>query len=108
MMSVAPARGPFYFGEGMAQTPIQVEEAGNKGFNLMKMAKAGLPVPAGFVLGTSYCAEYLRHHEMPPGLGEAIRSGVAQLEAVTGMRFGGSRKPMLLSVRSGAASRCLG
>ena len=31
------------------------EEVGNKAWNLMRMAKAGLPVPAGFVLPTEWC-----------------------------------------------------
>jgi len=69
----------------------------------MKMARAGLPVPPGFVIGTSFCAEYLRCRAMPPGIADLIRSGVAQLETSTGLGFGGNRKPMLLSVRSGAA-----
>ena len=104
-MTVAsdPTDGPFYFGANLQQTAARLDEVGNKGFNLMKMARAGLPVPPGFVLGTSFCAEYLRKHKMPSGLDELIRSGVGQIERATGLGFGGSRKPMLLSVRSGAA-----
>jgi pyruvate,orthophosphate dikinase len=85
------------------QNHATVDEVGNKGYNLMKMARIGLPVPPGFVLATSFSARYLRDRTVPPGLVELIRSGVREIENATGLGFGGSRKPMLLSVRSGAA-----
>ena len=31
------------------------EEVGNKAWNLMRLAEAGLPVPPAFVLPTSWC-----------------------------------------------------
>ena len=80
-----------------------MEEVGNKGFNLMKMARIGLPVPPGFVIGTSFCAEYFKARSMPPGLVALIRSGVQELESATGLGFGSPRKPMLVSIRSGAS-----
>src|SRR5271169_5545832 len=97
------AEYPPSFGSGLQQPHVTVEEVGNKGFNLMKMARLGLPVPPGFVLGTSFCAEYLRERSLSPAVLGLMKSGVQELENVTGFQFGGSRKPMLLSVRSGAA-----
>ena len=35
--------------------PGGAEEVGNKAFNLMRMAAAGLPVPPGFVLPAGWC-----------------------------------------------------
>ena len=72
---------------------------GNKAWNLMRLAHAGLPVPPGFVLPTTWCrkrpdAATLRH---------ALAAGIARLEAATGLEFRSPRRPLLVSVRSGAA-----
>lgn len=93
----------FHFGANMRQDQATVDEVGNKGFNLMRMARIGLPVPPGIIVGTSFCAAYLRDRALPPALMDLIRSGVQELETSTGLGFGSPRKPMLLSVRSGAA-----
>jgi pyruvate, orthophosphate dikinase len=97
------AEYPPSFGSGLQQPHANFEEVGNKGFNLMKMARIGLPVPPGFILGTSFCAAYLRERSLSPAVLGLMKSGVHELENATGFQFGGSRKPMLLSVRSGAA-----
>ncbi len=95
--------GVFYFGMTTQQFETTIEEVGSKAFNMMRMSRIGLPVPPGFVLGTSFCAEYLHIHSLPSGLIDLIRTGINQLEKSTGLTFGGKRKPMLLSIRSGAA-----
>ena len=78
-------------------------EVGNKAWNLMRMATAGLPVPPGFVLPTIWCGQ---SHEPDTGksaqLG-VLRQGIERLEHATGLGFGLPRKPLLVSVRSGAA-----
>ncbi len=75
---------------------------GNKAFNLMRLCGAGMPVPPGFVLSVDWCrrrrAGSLTEEELDAGLA----AGIAQLEALTGQRFGSERKPLLVSVRSGA------
>lgn len=73
---------------------------GFKAYNLMRMTMIGLPVPHGFVLGTAYCRAFL-NREMPELRG-LLASQVRRLEAGTGLGFGGERKPLLVSVRSGA------
>jgi len=73
---------------------------GFKAYNLMRMSAIGLPVPHGFVLGTAYCRAFLDHKL--PDLRDLLASQVRRLEAGTGLVFGGERKPLLLSVRSGA------
>lgn len=69
---------------------------GNKAFNLARMAALGLPVPPGFVIGTAWCA---RADEVGPAL---WRPALTRLEEATGRRLGDPRRPLLLSVRSGA------
>jgi pyruvate,orthophosphate dikinase len=78
--------------------PGEAAEVGNKAWNLMRMAEAGLPVPAGFVLPTDWCRARRDTALLP-----ALAQGIAQLERATGQGFGSQRRPLLVSVRSGAA-----
>ena len=77
---------------------------GAKAAGLIQMAEAGLPVPHGFTLSTSVCGAY---HARGRHLGEdvitLVSQGIQQLEHSTGKRFGGERRPLLVSVRAGAA-----
>ncbi len=78
---------------------------GNKAFNLMRLTALGLPVPPGFVLGTGYCRSYLDGgRRRLAGLGELLANHVRRLENLTGRCFGDERRPLLVSVRSGAAA----
>jgi pyruvate,orthophosphate dikinase len=77
------------------------EEIGNKAWNLMRMAQAGLPVPPAFVLPTAWC--HRTEPALAPQLHDVLTKGVGLLESATGLRFGASRRPLLVSVRSGAA-----
>ncbi len=70
---------------------------GNKAWNLMRLAAAGLAVPPAFVLPTSWCGR-----TDPKALRATLTEGIRRLEAATGLRFGSSRRPLLVSVRSGA------
>ena len=84
-------------GQPPADTPLPgPEQLGNKAHNLARMAALGLPVPPAFVLGTAWCAAL-----QPPG--PAVwQPALAALEQASGARFGDDRRPLLLSVRSGA------
>lgn len=79
-------------------------EVGNKAWNLMRMAGAGIAVPPGFVLPTWWCREYRAARGDDQALAETLASGISSLEAATGLRFGCARRPLLISVRSGAAT----
>ncbi len=75
---------------------------GGKGAGLALMAgELGLPVPPGFTL-TTEAFDCYRSEGWNAELDEALRSGVAGIEAVAGRHFGGAEAPLLLSVRSGA------
>ena len=79
------------------------EEVGNKAWNLMRMAAAGISIPPAFVLPTSWCHRYRAGHMDKAALTEALASGIVVLETATGLSFGCSRRPLLVSVRSGAS-----
>ena len=86
---------------GAAPAGGGAQEVGNKAWNLMLMARAGLPVPAAFVLPTSWWRRPMPAHEPP--LRATLAEGIARLETATGLAFGAARRPLLVSVRSGAA-----
>ncbi|MBX3112387.1 MAG: pyruvate, phosphate dikinase [Fimbriimonadaceae bacterium] len=76
---------------------------GGKGANLAEMSNIGLPVPPGFTVTTQVCTEYYASGKaLPTGLMDDMRKAVADVEANTGRKFGGTDKPLLFSVRSGA------
>jgi pyruvate,orthophosphate dikinase len=80
------------------------ELLGGKGANLAEMANLGIPVPPGFTITTEVCVDYLKAGEFPDGVTDAVAEGMRWLEARTERRFGGTESPLLVSVRSGAAS----
>ncbi len=75
---------------------------GGKGYALAEMVRAGFPVPPGFTVTTEACRHYHREGQVPEGLWEEVREGMATLERTTGRAFGGEGLPLLVSVRSGA------
>jgi pyruvate, orthophosphate dikinase len=91
-------------GDGRKQTWPD-DEVGSKAANLARMAALGLPVPPAFVLPIEACADLaaaVGSAERP--LGEALNEGIRYLESATGTKFDDRRRPLLLSVRSGAAA----
>jgi pyruvate,orthophosphate dikinase len=80
------------------------ESIGAKAANLARMAALGLPVPPAFVLPIELCAAIVDGHSgARQALYDGLRDGIAFLESVTGDKFGDKRRPLLVSVRSGAA-----
>jgi len=95
----------YFFGEGKAEGKASMKGLlGGKGANLAEMTSIGLPVPAGFTIGTNAC-EYFNIHEglFPQGLEEEVLSALKKLEKVMGAQLGDKKNPLLVSVRSGAA-----
>jgi pyruvate,orthophosphate dikinase len=86
---------------GAALAKGGAKEVGNKAWNLMRMAQAGLAVPPAFVLPTTWCRRNKPAHD--PMLRQTLAEGIARLEAATGLGFGAKHRPLLVSVRSGAA-----
>ena len=76
---------------------------GGKGEGLHSMTRAKIPVPPGFTITTDASNYYSSHDKnWPEGLTEEINSNLARLEGVLGKKLGDSKKPLLVSVRSGA------
>ena len=77
---------------------------GGKGASLKEMSRAGLLVPPGFTITTECCARYFAGgHTWPDGLETQVRQALARLEAEAARAFGRGERPLLVSVRSGAA-----
>ena len=72
------------------------ESMGSKAFNLLRMAKIGLPIPPALVVGTHYTQN--PDECMLPIFGV----GLAALQEASGLVFGDARAPLIVSVRSGA------
>jgi len=91
------------FGKKTDGDAKQRELLGGKGANLAEMARIGLPVPPGFTITTEVCTYFYGHKRTyPKSLDEQIRSSVALMEKQLGKKLGDKKKPLLLSVRSGA------
>jgi pyruvate, orthophosphate dikinase len=76
---------------------------GGKGANLAEMTNLGLPVPAGFTIGTNVCTYYYANdHKYPPELKKLVDEAMAKIEKEMGARFGSTDNPLLVSCRSGA------
>ena len=80
------------------------EAIGAKAAILAQVARLGLPVPPAFVLPIGLGAAMLNgEREAERTFAGWLEEGIAFLEEETGLRFGHRRKPLLVSVRSGAA-----
>ncbi|MFD0566013.1 pyruvate, phosphate dikinase [Kitasatospora saccharophila] len=87
-----------------ARTGGTAETLGGKAAGLVVLHRLGLPVPAGFVVTTEGCRAFRRDGRLPAGLDGELATAVADLERATGRTFGGPRRPLAVSVRSGAAA----
>ena len=73
------------------------DNMGSKAFNLLRMTDIGLPVPPALVIGTHYT-------KAPDECMLPVFSvGLPALEDAAGLVIGDPRKPLIVSVRSGAA-----
>ncbi|HEY7027553.1 MAG TPA: PEP/pyruvate-binding domain-containing protein, partial [Gemmatimonadales bacterium] len=94
----------YFFGQGRADgTATMKEVLGGKGAGLAEMTNLGIPVPPGFTIAASLCITYLETQQFPPWLRSQVETSLQRLEAATNRHFGGKERPLLVSVRSGAA-----
>ncbi|MFA6088755.1 MAG: pyruvate, phosphate dikinase [Candidatus Woesearchaeota archaeon] len=96
----------YYFGDGSAEGNKSMKELlGGKGANLAEMSTIGVPVPSGFTITTNVCDEYYKvGKKLPAELMAEVKLNLAKVEKSTGMKLGDATNPLLVSVRSGAAS----
>ncbi len=95
----------YFFGGGKAQGNATMKAyLGGKGANLAEMTNLGVPVPPGFTISTAVCGEYYKAKgKWPKGLARQVDANIAKLEKTMGAKLGDANKPLLVSVRSGAA-----
>jgi pyruvate,orthophosphate dikinase len=94
----------FSFGNGVAEgAGLGKETLGGKGAGLAEMTALGVPVPPGFTIETSVCADISRGASLD-GIRAEVESALHKLEHDADKRFGDPRNPLLVSVRSGARS----
>ncbi len=94
----------FSFGNGSAEgAGLGKETLGGKGAGLAEMTALGIPVPPGFTIETSVCADFSRGASLDAIRAE-VESALLKLEHDTDKRFGDPNNPLLVSVRSGARS----
>lgn len=94
----------FFFGAGVADGNAEMRNLlGGKGANLAEMTNLGIPVPAGFTISTEVCTSfYANNKKFPKDLKRQVEENLAKIEKVMGAKFGDSKNPLLVSVRSGA------
>ena len=88
---------------GQADTEPSRDLVGGKAWSLWRMRSLGLRVPPAFVITTKACAAYFANGALPDGLAEELAVGIGLLEAELDRSFGAGPRPLLVSVRSGAA-----
>jgi len=95
----------YFFGGGKAEGNAKMKKLlGGKGANLAEMTNIGIPVPPGFTIATKVCDEYYKNGgKWPEGLAEEIDKNVVRLEKTMNAKLGDPQRPLLVSVRSGAA-----
>ncbi len=95
----------YFFGNGKAEGNAKMKEIlGGKGANLAEMTNLGIPVPSGFTISTLVCDQYYKNNgRWPRGLDAEIDKNIAKLERAMNAKCGDPDRPLLVSVRSGAA-----
>jgi pyruvate,orthophosphate dikinase len=94
----------YAFGSGAAEGRAGMNDLlGGKGANLAEMSNLGLPVPPGFTISTEVCSYYYAHdHQFPPELKVAVETALKCVGEAAGGVLGDTKRPLLVSVRSGA------
>ncbi|WP_455144201.1 pyruvate, phosphate dikinase [Brachyspira pilosicoli] len=94
----------YFFGNGKSEGAKETKALlGGKGLGLAQMTESKVPVPAGFTITTEVCDYYSKNKSYPKGLEKIVDENIKKLEKAMGMEFGNADKPLLVSVRSGAA-----
>ena len=91
----------YFFDEGDGKNKKLM---GGKGAGLCEMTRLGLPIPPGFVITTEVCKRYYQNSmRLPNILSKQIKENIKKIERLTGKKWGSTKNPLLISVRSGAA-----
>ncbi len=99
-----PGKYVYYFGDGKADGDRTMRDLlGGKGAGLAEMTNAKLPVPPGFTISTPVCSIYYKEGgRIPPAIEKETIDNLRKLEKSADRKLGDRKKPLLVSVRSGA------
>jgi len=89
----------FMFEDGSAKMQNLL---GGKGANLSEMTNLNIPVPPGFIISTEVCAYFIKHKKYPAGFKKQVLCALKKIEDKLNKKFGDTKTPLLLSIRSGA------
>ncbi|MHC1549803.1 pyruvate, phosphate dikinase [Phyllobacterium sp. K27] len=94
----------YTFGDGKAEGSADDRNLlGGKGANLAEMCSLGLPVPPGFTITSEVCSWFYEHgRSYPDSLPREVAQALDHIAGLTGRFIGDSKKPLLVSVRSGS------
>src|SRR5271165_2702351 len=104
LTEISMSKWVYSFGAGRNEGRADMKNLlGGEGANLAEMTNIGLPVPPGFTITTEVCTQYYASgKKLPEGLVGEMRTALADVESAMNRKLGGSERPLLLSVRSGA------
>lgn len=107
MKSKKPPKYVYFFGGGKADGNESMKNLlGGKGANLAEMAghpNLKLPVPPGFTVTTEVCTYYYQNkHKYPVTLEAEVKAAIGKMERIMGRKYGATKNPLLVSIRSGA------
>ncbi|MFN8319895.1 MAG: pyruvate, phosphate dikinase [Saprospiraceae bacterium] len=105
--SKKPPKYVYFFGGGKADGNESMKNLlGGKGANLAEMAghpNLKLPVPPGFTVTTEVCTYYYQNkHKYPVTLEAEVKAAIGKMERIMGRKYGATKNPLLVSIRSGA------
>jgi len=94
----------YSFGSGKAEgSSVMRNLLGGKGCELAEMTNLGIGVPPGFTITTQAWAAYNRTaRTFPDGMWTQASGALEKLEHDAGLALGDPKRPLLVSVRSGA------
>jgi len=94
----------YLFANGIAEGKgVWRDLLGGKGAGLAEMTALGIRVPPGCTISTEACrAYYAAGNRYPEGMWDELLAALQNIEQAVGATFGDRRRPLLLSVRSGA------
>ena len=104
LKSKRPEKFVYFFSAGEAEGSAKMKNTlGGKGANLAEMTAIGLPVPPGFTISTDICTSfYAEGEKLPEWVKADALKALQRVENKIGKKFGDTKNPLLVSVRSGA------
>jgi pyruvate,orthophosphate dikinase len=102
--AVRPEKFVYFFAAGDTEGNAGMKNIlGGKGANLAEMTAIGLPVPPGFTISTDICTHfYSEGGKLPAWVKDDVMIALKKVESKIGKKFGDTKNPLLVSVRSGA------